>query len=306
MEDETIFISIASFNEEDLNSTIESALIKAAKPERLRFGVFEQISEGPFTDYSSYDYISSVHTYVPTAVNIGMARLQAAMLRKKEDYYFQIDAHMIFESDWDIDLLRRFNEIELEEGSSKTIISTYVPWWSKSENGVINHYRDRSEIIPTSLRLQKDDTSLQRHHPTVTNGPAPKSRWIEHYVISGHFLFSRMSFLNDIMPDPLIVYEGEENIVSMRAWTNGYRIFSIDKPICWHRNKYDGAMPVKDWRKSFQSPFREEGKKRVEDILCGELLGEYGAPSLEKLREYEEKVQINHVDFYESLKRSSK
>lgn len=302
MEDETIFIAIPSFNEEDLNSTIESALIKAAKPERLRFGILEQISNGSFTDYSSYDYINSIHTFTPLAANLGLARLQSALLHKKEDYYFQIDAHMIFESDWDIDLLRRFNEIELEEGSSKTIISTYVPWWSKSENGVINHYRDRSESIPSSLKLQIDESSKNRHHPTVINGPSPKGRWIEHYVISGHFLFTRMSFLTDVIPDPLIVYEGEENVVALRAWTNGYRIFSIDKAICWHRNKYDGAMPARDWRTVFQNPFREEAKKRVEKILCGEILGEYGAPSLEKLKEYEEKVGINHVDFYEGLK----
>lgn len=301
MENETVFISIASFNEEDLNSTIESALVKAAKPERLRFGVFEQVSEGPFSDYSNYSYVKSSHLYTYCAINIGLARLHAGLLNEKEDYYLQVDAHMIFESNWDVDLLNRFNEIELEEGSSKTIISTYVPWWSKSDHGEINYYKDESGVIPSSLRLREDETSSQRHHPTITNGPAPIGRWIEHYVVSGHFLFSRMTFFNEIVPDPLIVYEGEENVLSIRAWTNGYRIFSIDKAICWHRNKYDGAMSVKDWRKSTPSPFREEGKERVQKILCGEILGEYGSSSLEKLKKYEEKVQINHASFYKSL-----
>jgi len=113
------------------------------------------------------------------------------------------------------------------------------------------------------------------------------------------------------MPDPLIMYSGEEVTTAVRAWTRGYRMVCIQNPIAWHLNKFHGDRYEKDrlwdtkqrasalfahwWRKN------TKGMARSKRILTGSLLGYWGAESRESLKAYEDSSGVFFTSLYKDI-----
>ena len=69
--------------------------------------------------------------------------------------------------------------------------------------------------------------------------------------MSGHFIFSTSDFYKEIIPDPRILFFGEEHTTGLRAWTNGFRIFSLKENVLWHLGKteeYFEGIGRDNWR----------------------------------------------------------
>lgn len=71
---ETIFISLASYREPELQQTIESALAMADNPEALHFGVYSQVAEGEHPDLSHIDNLKEEVVPYTEAKGPGYAR----------------------------------------------------------------------------------------------------------------------------------------------------------------------------------------------------------------------------------------
>jgi GT2 family glycosyltransferase len=132
----------------------------------------------------------------------------------------------------------------------------------------------------------------------------------EHHCISAHFLFTLPSFLEEVLPDPLIMYSGEEMSTAVRAWTRGYRMVTIKNPIAWHLNKFHGDKYEKDrlWDpRNSEEPFKhflrknKKGIARAKKILTGDLLGYWGSPTKEALALYEKASGISFEAIYRDL-----
>ena len=97
-----IFISIASYQDPLLETTIRSAYENSANPELLRFGVCDQSSHPldldliTFSNQISYEHIDPQLSQGPC-----WARARVQKFYNNETYYLQIDSHMQFEQDWD-------------------------------------------------------------------------------------------------------------------------------------------------------------------------------------------------------------
>jgi hypothetical protein len=110
------------------------------------------------------------------------------------------------------------------------------------------------------------------------------------------------------MPDPLIMFGGEEPTTALRAWSHGYRLFAIEDTVLWHLNKNDIEFkddstfnPGVPHLTSHASLRTEWSLERVKKILCGDITGYWGATSIDKLHEYEKKNNFNFVEFYNSI-----
>lgn len=69
--------------------------------------------------------------------------------------------------------------------------------------------------------------------------------------MSGHFIFSTSDFYKEIIPDPRILFFGEEHTTGLRAWTNDFRIFSVKENVLWHLGKtkeYFQGIGADNWR----------------------------------------------------------
>ena len=325
---ENIFICISACNEPDLLQTVLSAINNADSPNRLQFGIFEQPLTLEPTDLSSVCAdIMHVKVKYDAPLGVGLPRLNASMLHsKKADFYLQIDAHMIFEQHWDTDLIKYYSDIS--KHSDRVIISTYVPWWYRDSEGSIKlSVNDSIAVDPNSfgnaphtpvgkLEIDSYTSNLFRNHIPITGAriewESLSTNYVEHYLTSGHFLFSSIKILEEVAVDPLITWGGEEPIMGLRAWTRGYRIYSIDKPIVWHKNKWGDVIDKDDWRvkgNSLNTTLYDNHRdnmnhayRRIKDIFLGDLVGYWGAPNIDLLKEYEHTVGVSFKEYYQLLK----
>ena len=322
---EKIFITISSCNEKDLRQTVLSAIKNAFNPDRLYFGILDHSLGNIKNDISDIKNVTYAKVEYDGPLGVGLPRLFASMLNDRScDFYMQVDAHMLFEKMWDVDIINEYSKIS--NNYNKPIISTYVPFWYEDENNIKKLSLDNNIVVDPynfygvgevdNLALKVDDYSknlFRRHIPIQgTQVDWGNKTYHEHFLTSGHFLFSDFNFLLEVIPDPLITWGGEEPIIGLRAWTRGYNIFTIKKPIVWHKNKLGEIKDKDDWRDVLNSKDKDAYEmlqknikmsyKRIKDIFLGDYIGYWGASSLDKLKEFEYNLNVSFSEYYDLLK----
>lgn len=302
----TIFVSIAAYNELDLIDTVNSCFDNAKYPNRIHVGVWSHRNniEHVFINIPNVKVIYSDYN---TLLGVGISRMNALSLYDGEDYFFQIDAHMLFDKDWDEKVINGFENIKLKH--DKPIISTYTPWWSKNEDNSINFYSPENKATCSPMTYEHD--VLHEFFPKQKTYSVDWNNidYHEHFGISAHFIFTVPSFIYDIAPDPFIMFSGEEPTTALRAWTRGYKIFAIKPAIAWHKNKFHGFNHKLDRLKYNGDQALHEhylrknnlALKRTKNVLTGRILGYWGSPSLKLLHNYQEHAKIDFIEFYNKI-----
>lgn len=247
-----IFIAIPSFNETLLLETIESAYTQAAHPERVYFGICNQKTENSFEDFSEFPNVRSLNIHYPYARGLGLAMLEAMMMWSGQKYFMRVDGHTVFNKDWDSLLIKEYDN--LLTIADKPIISQRTDWFIFDGDGNkvffdghVNPIYFNNELIDVirESKLAEFATPIQWDE---------KERFVEHYLISGHFIFSDWRFVDELLSDPRISFFGEEHVYGLRAYTNGFRIFGIRERIIHTLGKSEDfpqtTNGVADWRNS--------------------------------------------------------
>jgi hypothetical protein len=306
--DKTIFVGIAAYNEPDLEQTINNCLENAVNADRITFGVWAHYNKEKMPNLDKLN-VKYIECHEPGLLGVCVGRTNAASLYSNEDFYLQIDAHMLFEKDWDEKVLSAYYNIKNK--FDKPIITTYVPWWSRSEDGTINFYDPNSEgtqSFPMNYLHETTEEGYPRQQTFAVDWQ--QHDYYEHCGFSAHFAFTSASFIHDIVPDIRFAFGGEEPTTALRAWSNGYRMFAIKNPIVWHRNKFHGVISKYD-RLNYPGPkgFGEyfytknaDGIARCIDILTGKILGYWGADSIETLNKYHKFAGTDFSNFRKETK----
>jgi hypothetical protein len=307
--EKTIYIGMPSYNEPYLEMTIKECFEKAEFPDRIHMGVWSHNSDGKDAHFlKEYKNVNYAQLYYPIGFGTGSARLNALNFYNEEDFYLQIDPHMIFAENWDTRLIELF--YELKEKYEKPVISTFVPYWYMSKGEI--KYGGGDEC--TKIYWMTD--ILKTQCPTFGGGPKTwedGETYQEHYLTSGHFMFTEKEFLNDFLPDVNILFEGEEPCLSIRAWTRGYRFFTPREILMWHFDRYHEDSDdlyefdrvkgpqawVPQWMIDHDDYRYDKAMKRVRKILTGEYIGHWGAPSRELLSKYETEAGVDFKKFYQ-------
>ena len=302
----TIFIGMAAYNEIDILNTINSCLENAKYPERINIGVVSHTNnmEKIIINLKNVKWIDIQYNAM---LGVGLSRMNALSMYDNEDYYLQVDAHMLFDKNWDETVIDSFENIKLKY--DKPIISTYTPWWSKNEDGTINFYSPENNAVCSpmmyDLEIVNEGFPKQKTYPVDWN----IEKYSEHFGISAHFIFTTGDFIYEVPPDPFLMFSGEEPTTALRAWTRGYRIFVIKDAIAWHKNKFHGINHKFDRLKYngdselFMHHQRKDkiALKRTKDILTGNMIGNWGSPTLQLLQDYENHAKIDFKEFYNRI-----
>jgi hypothetical protein len=207
-----------------------------------------------------------------------------------EDYYLQIDAHILFAENWDSILFKDYT-MALNYGS-KVIISVYPPLYEKNEQG--------ERVIPykgaSHFNLMLNENKNIRVH--AINTPDTESPREEFYIAAG-FLFSIGDIVKEVPYDEEIFFHGEEISYAIRAYSAGYKIFSTTTFICAHY--YHGMKGMREneavrplfWdvedekQRKMSFALRDSTSKlKVKHICNGEWFGTYGIDDIRLYAEF--------------------
>lgn len=298
----TTFVSIASYCDSLLKPTIEDALDNARYPDNLRFGVVEQ-SKISYVEQLTEKARKQVRLLtVNPAESRGAcwARALAMAMYGDEDWFFQIDAHTIFDKHWDACLVSSW--FDCSKQSAKPYISGYphsyeirsgeVVKCPYTENIVVNVVSDKAEFPPSIVDVPFVPAFVDQTEP------------VKGFHLAGGCTFAPGKFVYEVPYDPAMYFHGEESLMALRAYTHGWDVFHVPKIPVYHyydtgpeievaRTRHwaeeeDGERNIRWWE------LNSRAEQRMTRIINGENFGVYGLGNVRTLEEYAEFSGIDY------------
>ena len=128
-----IFVNLASYRDSECPNTINSLIYNSNNWKNLRIYVCQQNSEEDPDALSKLDpkykgivFINRVS--YKDARGPTRARFLIQQKYNQEEYYLQIDAHTLFEKDWDLKLINTLKELP-----PKSCLTQYLPSYERGE-----------------------------------------------------------------------------------------------------------------------------------------------------------------------------
>jgi UDP-GlcNAc:polypeptide alpha-N-acetylglucosaminyltransferase len=282
----SIFVSIASYRDEQCAPTITDMFAKALYPRSLYIGIVEQhdhllgdpkcvdpkISRpqhaegGNCTDeWCPSDNIRRVIIQPRDAKGPTFGRYHGMLMYKGEKYYMMIDSHNRFVTHWDDIVVSMYRKLPAAKG----VLSHYPEAWNNPEDDlkVTNAPLDTRQTT-TYLCNAKfvDHLGFPRLDGFVVG--RKKECRPQPWAAAG-FLFADAKILTEVPFDPNLdyVFDGEEILYSVRMWTSGWDIFSPNRNILYHyyyrkkAKKFWSLLPP-NWDRA-----RDAAQRRIQFLL---------------------------------------
>ncbi|KRP09221.1 MAG: hypothetical protein ABS12_00695 [SAR86 cluster bacterium BACL1 MAG-121004-bin11] len=295
----SIFISIASYQDPLLVSTIFGAYNNAKNKDELIFSICDQsdnpinIDDLDFADQVRYEHVNPVFSRGPC-----WARHRAQTFYQEEDYFLQIDSHTQFLPNWDElfkEALLKIEAAGLTDGYfAKPIITSYPRSFK-----VLDFERGLFELNTgdkhTQVITYRKDSLFSRGSFSRQIGIPTKHTEITHaYLMAAGCIFTRGKFVKDIPYDPNYYFYGEELSMALRAFTHGFSFFHIpDVPLFHlytdvsniprklHWDPEDDANRAIKWHE-----LEQKSLDRLDDLFAGKIEGSMGLGSQRSLKDY--------------------
>lgn len=288
-----ILITIASFLDPELPLTIQDCVNKAKNPESLRFAICLQHDYKDISLIDNLPYNISVKKYHYTeSKGVGWARQITQTMYNDEEYVLQVDSHTRFIKNWDEIAITELNKFD------KAILSFSPPLYFR-DNGQDTEFRyinqlDRM-VVPRAQSFVGDWWVYYGGFDYETN---TNFKNIKVAFSFGGFVFSKGQFIKDVPHDPMLYYWGEEQSMYLRAFTNGYDIYTPSQIVAWHRaHTHEDNVP-KTWHVISDEQnqlLNNAAYDRTKEILTGTLTGVFGLGTERTLDDWE---KISGVNFF--------
>lgn len=274
----SIFVQIASYDDEELIKTINDCLNKSSKNHEIFFGVHEcYINNKTNIDLKN---VKIKYSKAPENIGVGMGRYLANQFYNNEDYYLQIDSHTRFIENWDEKSIFALNEF-LNLGN-KCILTSYPPGYK---------YVDEKEVLddksqPTLIKVRKDE----KEYFYETRIIAQEGKYCDmpdcSDSVSAAFIFGKGD-IHNVVQNPAIFYYGEEILRAASFYTNGYNLMSIDQPIVFHLYGVNSKrVPVWQIYKEESDKLEDFSKTAIKLILSENRVGPRELGSERSLKEF--------------------
>ena len=259
-DDGSIFLSVATYRDENCFNTVYNAYAKAKNPENLFIGLVQQnchkdcksgvlsnltmVQVPPDEDcYQAFcdsdlgksgicdrHQIRVLNIDEPESLGPYAARYFTSKLWYGEQWFMQIDAHMTFATHWDATSIDMLNSAP----SHKPILSHYPPSHTVNLDNKVNQPVSRlcgpvfatSDLESQIIRLEGAAIYDKQKLPVPAFAP---------FTAAGYFV-AHSEFLREVPFDPFLpwIFMGEEIIMSSRLWTAGYDIFAPNQAVVGH------------------------------------------------------------------------
>jgi Glycosyltransferase (GlcNAc) len=286
-----IFIQVAAYRDPQLIPTIKDAMNNAKYPENLIWSIARQFNpEDKFDDLSEYEENTNFKILnIPFEESNGVcwARHLTQQLYDGEEYTLQIDSHMRFIPNWDVELIDMIKSLQ-DKGVKKPLLTGYVPSFDPDNDPQgrvqLPWQMGFDRFIPEGAVFFLPETIP--NWETLTS-PVPARFY------SAHFCFTLGQFAKEVQHDPYYYFHGEEISIGVRAYTHGYDLFHPHKVIIWHEYTRKGRTKQWDDDKTWvnKNNFSHKRNRKLFS-MDGEVydeneFGEFGFGKERTLRDYE-------------------
>ena len=229
MDNDKIFISVASYRDKYLHYTVGSALSNATHPERLVFGICQQYGGGEDIRALQLEQEQNpkqwrvMQVQAGESLGVGWARNHIQKLYGGERYHLCVDSHSHFAPGWDVECIEQLET----KPSSKPLLTTFSPSFTFQYGAARCDKRGVPLIKCTCIAPQGwIDLQMSRNYSKALNTRT--------YFLCANFIFTHGEWIDEIPQDPNIPYAGEEPSLALRSFTNGYDLFVPDAITVWH------------------------------------------------------------------------
>ena len=296
----SIFVQIPAYRDLELIRTVSDCIAQSSGTLQINFGIHNcfLLNEEVDFDYPTQKWVDIRHMNSRAPENIGLqlSRKIANDFYRGEDYYFQIDSHTRFMKDWDVSLTKTIN-LYRAMGITKPLITQYPASYEYLEDMTerLSPSRDIENInfYPTRIGFHENIEQF-----TTTRIPSQTamsvSPWCSYTAsISGGFVFAEGDFAS-ITPNPKIAFWGEEPLIAMRSFTNGFDLVTPFHETIWHL--YAAGRPFQYVRRhhawnDFPDIWPEldrQSKAEYFRIVTQREIGPFALGSVRSLDQYEE------------------
>jgi len=213
---ETIFVSIASYRDTELEKTIDDLLKKAQFPERVFIGVCLQdtVENIQSFKYRNHPQIRIENIEYQNAKGVCYARsiIQTKLLGS-EKYFLQIDSHSRFAYQWDSLLIQQLTSCP----HPKPILSCYPNAYELTDNE--EKYLRSNKLSPHKY-VQFSGATLRSTASGVYSNEVVLSNWI-----AAGFVFSYSKWVEEVSCPKRMLFNGEEDYLFLQSFLHDYEIF---------------------------------------------------------------------------------
>ena len=275
---ESIFVSMASYRDEQCAPSLLDMYSKAKSPQSIFVGIVEQHDESQGdVECMPKEWLQCQHGAFCPSDNIRIRRILpkdakgptygryiGALLYGGERFFMQVDSHFRVVTHWDAIAIAMYLRIPYP----KPVLSHYPEGWHNPEdktgvnapldNRQTTTYLCKARVLPELGYLRLDGFVVTRR---AMARPQP-------WAAAG-FLFAYGRMIEEVPFDPHLdfVFDGEEILYSARMWTHGWNIYSPSENIIYpyyYRTKakrFWGLLPP-DWTSR-----RDAAQRRIQSFL---------------------------------------
>lgn len=302
----SIFISIASYQDPLLVSTIYSAYNNAENKNDLVFSICDQSNCGiqankiAFYNQIHYEHVDPLFSKGPC-----WARHRAQNFFDDEDFFLQVDSHTQFAPSWDIIFIEQLKKISNNRSNDcyfkKPIITSYPRGFEviDFDKGIFSlNTGDKC----TQVITYRKDSLFQKGSFSRQIGIPTKQNEITHAILlAAGCIFTKGSFVKEIPYDPNYYFYGEELSLALRAFTNGYSFFHIPDAPLFHLYTDTSNIPRKlhwdaedDQERAIKwTELDKKSLNRLDDLFAGNV---EEPMNLGKERSLEDYASISGID----------
>jgi hypothetical protein len=241
-----IFVSIASYKDDQCPDTLKNIAEQADNPEDLTIVICQQNSIVDRDCLKWCQYGIDKDSKACKESNVSIERLADTDARGPtyarwkiqqkwdgEEYFLQVDSHTRMIPHWDTILKNQLNSL-----GGKAVLTNYPLEYdivSKNKRNDSNHENWRTDKRRSSLFVDRfGEEGFFRIQSNYTD--AIHSKPIPGIALAGGLIFTKGNFIKEVPYDKYtgFLFFGEETDLAIRAYTNGWDLYSPTGNVCFH------------------------------------------------------------------------
>jgi len=278
-----IFVSVASYCDRQLLTTLRNLYETAQDSSRIMVGVHLQDNEEYHKELLNENFPNMKILFTPDEDSLGVVwareRIKQELITD-EDFFLQIDAHSRFKQNWDGILINQYRSMP----NKKVVFSTYPNGFELTDTEknflsiktnaplVISGHMDVENVNPIDNRLVTKNLVAMDKYEIFDN------KWI-----GAGFIFAPIEWTGDIQVPMQIKSKGEEEAQTFLSYLKGWDIKLPAEATVWHNyniHDLDGTV----YRKTNHNEITDKSVEIINDILFN-TSNSYSR-SLEELEDY--------------------